>query len=298
MHSESIAHLAAALAAAQGELGAVAMNSTNPFFKNRYADLGAVIEAAKPVLARHGLSVAQLATSEPGQVGVTTLLLHASGEWLRSTIYLPLSEERGKSSAQMAGSIITYLRRYALAAVLGMYADEDADGSDSRQTEHAKTGPRQPSAPERKAATAPISESHHSPAESDAEFGGLKRAVDERAGEKAPDYHTAPRPWAPRIVAQALREAAERVKPGERANGLFGAALGLLDEIGTDERRALLKLAFDVESSKDLSEAQKIALTRYVKPVKANQTPENPDPRWGSDNPYLLSEVSAMTFYG
>ena len=55
--------------------------------------------------------------------------MHNSGEWLESTCWLELGDERGKSNAQVAGSIVTYLRRYSLASILGMYADEDGDGN-------------------------------------------------------------------------------------------------------------------------------------------------------------------------
>jgi len=126
--SESIKSLAVALAKAQGEFKAVPMNSTNPFLKNRYADLGAVIEAAKPVMAANGLAVSQLVGGDGATIAVTTMLMHVSGEWIESTVAITTETEKGKSTAQVAGSIITYLRRYGLAAILGLYADEDADG--------------------------------------------------------------------------------------------------------------------------------------------------------------------------
>lgn len=134
--SETVMILATALAKAQGEMKAAQMNATNPFLKNKYADLGAIIEAAKPTLAKYGLSVSQMPTSADDRIGVTTILLHESGEWLEDTITLPLGDERGKSLAQVAGSIITYLRRYSLASVIGMYADEDADGNTGKPAEH------------------------------------------------------------------------------------------------------------------------------------------------------------------
>lgn len=137
-HSDTLAALGAALAAAQAELRPAAMNATNPFLKNRYADLGSVIDAARPVLAQHGLAVSQLVTGHGAEVGVSTVLVHSSGEWMASTVSLPMVEERGKSMAQVAGSVITYLRRYALAAVLGMYADEDTDGHVPQQARQAK----------------------------------------------------------------------------------------------------------------------------------------------------------------
>lgn len=128
--SASIKELAAALAKAQGEMKPAEMTATNPFLKNKYADLGEIVKAAKPALAKFGLAVAQPVSSTGEQVTVTTVLMHESGEWMRETISLPLGEARGKSQAQEAGSLITYLRRYSLAAMIGMYADEDTDGND------------------------------------------------------------------------------------------------------------------------------------------------------------------------
>lgn len=126
--SESIAKLSAALVMAQAEMPIVKMNSVNPFLKNKFADLGAVIEASRPILARRGLSISQFPTSSDNRIGVTTLLVHESGEWLEETVLLDMAEEKGKSAAQVAGSIITYLRRYSWSSVLGLYADEDSDG--------------------------------------------------------------------------------------------------------------------------------------------------------------------------
>lgn len=143
--SDSIKELAGALCNVQGALKPAQFNSTNPFLKNRYADLGAVIESSKDLLAKNGLAVSQLVTSDTDRIGVETVLMHSSGEWLSSEIFLVLGEERGKSSAQVAGSIITYMRRYALAAVLGIYADEDTDGNDHKQEQKSpavKTEPK------------------------------------------------------------------------------------------------------------------------------------------------------------
>ena len=131
-HSESITKLSEALAKAQAEMPSVKMNAVNPFLKNKYADLGAVIETARPVLAKHGLSVAQFVGGKDGCVDVTTILMHSSGEWIESTVGMTIGEERGKSAAQVAGSIVTYLRRYSLASALGMYSDEDTDGNQTQ----------------------------------------------------------------------------------------------------------------------------------------------------------------------
>jgi len=137
MKSQSIIKLADAISKAQGEMPIVKMNSVNPFLKNKYADLGAVIETTRPILAKHGLSIIQFPTSTDGNIGLTTVLTHVSGEWMEDTIYLPLSDSKGLSVAQNAGVIISYLRRYAWQSVLGVYADEDVDG-------HAPTPAQKP----------------------------------------------------------------------------------------------------------------------------------------------------------
>ena len=123
-------NISAALVAAQAEMPAIPMDETNPFLKNKFASLGSVIRTAYPVLAKHKLAVCQMVTSDDlGRIGVETRIVHESGEYLTSTVYLPITDEKGKSDAQVAGSIISYLRRYSLAAMLGMYADEDVGGN-------------------------------------------------------------------------------------------------------------------------------------------------------------------------
>ena len=129
MKSEKLDLLASALSKAQAEMPAVPMNAVNPFLKNKYADLAEMIRVASPILAKNGLSISQQPVSIEGQIGVTTTLLHASGQWIEDTISLPLGDEKGKSLAQVAGSIITYLRRYSYGAIVGLATDEDTDGN-------------------------------------------------------------------------------------------------------------------------------------------------------------------------
>jgi hypothetical protein len=145
--SESIKELATALSKAQGEMPAVQFNAVNPFLKNKYADLGAIIATSKPILAKHGLSVSQMSGGDGDTVSVTTVLMHQSGEWMESTMSLKIGDEKGKSTAQVAGSIITYLRRYSLASILGMYADEDGDGNDPQPQKPAPKKAERPQAP-------------------------------------------------------------------------------------------------------------------------------------------------------
>ena len=134
--SESVAELALALASAQGALSAVPLNKENPYFKSHYADLGALWEEARPVLAKYGLSVTQTferhTDVEKGVVNVTTTISHSSGQWRSGTLTMPVGE---KITPQAVGSAITYARRYSLAAMLGMAGgpDDDAEAAEGRK---------------------------------------------------------------------------------------------------------------------------------------------------------------------
>ena len=126
--SESITHLAAALAKAQAEMPVAVFDATNPFLKSKYASLGAVIHASRPILAKYKLSLIQFPISDDNGIGVESILTHESGEFIAERISIPLTEEKGKTKVQCAGSTLTYLRRYSWASILGMYSDEDSDG--------------------------------------------------------------------------------------------------------------------------------------------------------------------------
>lgn len=124
--SDSIEHLAAALAAAQAEIRPAIKDANNPEFNSKYADLGAVFEAVRPVMAKHGLSVVQMPEhSDDALLHLTTRIAHKSGQWIEGTMSIPV----GKMNAHGYGSAITYCRRYALSAALGIVADEDDDGN-------------------------------------------------------------------------------------------------------------------------------------------------------------------------
>jgi hypothetical protein len=130
--SENINELAAALAVAQGQMGGASKTADNPFFKSKYADLGSVIAAAKDPLAENGLSYVQFPFSMNGEVGVTTRLMHSSGQWLQSMFSIPAP----KTDAHTYGGLVTYCRRFSLQSVLGIPAEDD-DGN--AVTQAAKT---------------------------------------------------------------------------------------------------------------------------------------------------------------
>ena len=126
--SATIGELAEALAKAQGEMGSAQKAADNPFFKSKYADLSEVIKAVKAPFANNGLSYTQFPIRDGESAGVITVLMHKSGEWMRSSYTLPL----GKFDAQASGSCITYARRYALQAIAGIPAGDD-DGNAAAQ---------------------------------------------------------------------------------------------------------------------------------------------------------------------
>jgi hypothetical protein len=116
---------ASALVAAVGELSNVAKTAANPYFKSKYAPLDAIIDATRPILSTHGLAVIQQPLFMEGTAGVETTIIHKSGYSTSSTLLLPLKDQ----SPQGVGSAITYARRYSLAAVLGIAAEDDDDGN-------------------------------------------------------------------------------------------------------------------------------------------------------------------------
>lgn len=129
-HSEQLDQLGTALAKAQAEIVGAKKDSANPFFKSDYADLASVWTACRKPLTANGLSVVQMPIMEAGAVGVSTLLLHASGQWVRSTLHANPKD----LGPQAVGSVITYLRRYALAAMAGVsQIDDDANAAEGHQ---------------------------------------------------------------------------------------------------------------------------------------------------------------------
>lgn len=123
--SPTIGKLATALALAQSKIEAASKDKTNPAFRSKYADLGSVWDACREALTANGLAVLQMPEdAEPGRVALRTVLTHSSGEFVQTV----LSTAIGKNDAQSVGSALTYLRRYSLAAMVGV-APEDDDGN-------------------------------------------------------------------------------------------------------------------------------------------------------------------------
>lgn len=121
----------------QGEVSAVTKDGNNPYFKSKYATLENIIDTIRLPLQKNGLSFSQFPT---GENELVTILMHSSGEYLQSTVKMAPKD----NTPQGQGSAITYMRRYALSAILGIATEEDDDGN----------GASKPSAPAQK--TAPV----------------------------------------------------------------------------------------------------------------------------------------------
>jgi len=124
--SSSLGELFTALSKAQGEMIPADRNKENPYFKVRYADLKAVVNASRPALTKHGLAVIQdLLTSDENQIFLHTILTHTSGQYIESRMrVIP-----PKADIQSISSYITYLKRISYASLVGVVVgDEDDDG--------------------------------------------------------------------------------------------------------------------------------------------------------------------------
>ena len=129
--SDQIDKLAGALAKAQSQIRGAAKKSKNPFFNSNYADLHTVIESCMPQLSANGISVVQ-GTDFNKRDGwsVTTMLMHSSGQWIKSSCKIILGP---KQDIQALGSAITYGRRYLLSSMAGVGQFDDDGNSISQK---------------------------------------------------------------------------------------------------------------------------------------------------------------------
>lgn len=134
--SESITELNKALANFHKELKQPMKDANNPFFKSTYVPLENVVEAIDDVAPKFGLTYSQYpVTTDDGKVGISTVLLHESGEFIE---YPPATTKPDKNTPQGVGSALTYMRRYSLSAVFGITSDQDDDGNEASGNAKAK----------------------------------------------------------------------------------------------------------------------------------------------------------------
>ena len=150
--SEHIGALVKALAAMQGELQDLKPNSKS--HRNKYADLGAMLQMARPLLAKNGLAFTTLPSTSETVLTLECVLAHESGEYISSTFSVPIPEDKAMNKLQSIGSAMTYGRRYVLGAFLNFTKDEDDDDGESygatnqqnqaKQYQNAKQGDSAP----------------------------------------------------------------------------------------------------------------------------------------------------------
>lgn len=111
-------------------------------FNYSYADLPAIFEVINPLLKKHGLGFTQAVDQHEGQPVIKTVVFHVeSGETIESNTIIPQNVSLNKmNDFQVLGSAITYIRRYALSAMLGLVTDKDTDASGDQKAKNPVEG--------------------------------------------------------------------------------------------------------------------------------------------------------------
>jgi hypothetical protein len=139
--SQELNELFASMAKAQAEIKVALKDSSNPFFKSKYANLQAIIEASRPALCKHGLSVLQqIVPDGNGRDCLVTMLCHSSGQWVSSRMTI----NPAKTDVQSLGSYITYLRRYCYGALVGVYDGQEDDDGNHVTDNYSSPAPQRP----------------------------------------------------------------------------------------------------------------------------------------------------------
>lgn len=141
MHSDQINEIATALAKAQAEIIGAKEDRLNSFINYKYAALSSVWDACRTALTKNGLSVSQIIQQHENGDNLCTMLMHSSGQWLKSIIPIKVKVQMTKSGKEMnelqtLGSTLTYLRRYALSALVGVAPYEEDDDGQSSSTSY------------------------------------------------------------------------------------------------------------------------------------------------------------------
>lgn len=161
--SESISAIAPDLVKAQAGINGVAKDGNNPIFRSKYITLDSILLAVRPVLSANNLFLTQgitdVSKNEEGIVNaveVESKLIHSSGEWVASSVVVPVTNNVDRNGKAMAvdahrvGGSLTYGRRYSLSALLSIGEDDD-DGNT------ASGYPQQAQAPQQQAPKTPAS---------------------------------------------------------------------------------------------------------------------------------------------
>jgi hypothetical protein len=141
--SETIDKIIPAFIAFQSDMPSVPKDGNNPHFKSKYATLGAITEATRPHLAKHGLGFMQWMSNREGLQLIVTRIMHTSGQWMEDEGYIL---NPTKNDPQGMGSAVTYARRYTLGASLGIITEDDDDGNRASEPAPVKKLPPVPKA--------------------------------------------------------------------------------------------------------------------------------------------------------
>ena len=149
LQSESIAELLAALAEVQSELPT--MPKSSQAYGYKYTDLDTITQTIKPILSKHGIGYMQSVGGTENALTLTTRIYNKKGEYIEDTAVLPTITSTKNNAAQTLGMSITYMRRYALCAMLGITSEEDVDaninGTTQTQGSDKPTPPKQDARP-------------------------------------------------------------------------------------------------------------------------------------------------------
>ena len=144
--SENITELLVALEAVQSELPTMPKNT--PAYGYKYADLDTITQTIKPILHKHGIAYLQtIGGTSQEQMTLTTRVFNTKGQYIEDTAFLPVITSTKNNAAQTLGMSITYMRRYALCAMLGITSDEDTDANSAVPDKGQKADTKQTRAP-------------------------------------------------------------------------------------------------------------------------------------------------------
>lgn len=150
IQSENITELLVSLEAVQSELPAMPKNT--PAYGYKYADLDTITQTIKPILHEHGIAYLQsVSGSSQEQMTLTTRIFNTKGQYIEDTAALPVITSAKNNAAQTLGMSITYMRRYALCAMLGITSDEDVDANAEGKSQPQKQTPK-PTIPQKQQA--------------------------------------------------------------------------------------------------------------------------------------------------
>ena len=154
--SESIKNLASAQVKVQQEIKDIGKDSEGYGYK--YTSYDTLVKYLRPLLTKYGLSFVQMPVGNDSEIGVQTIYMHTSGEWITSVVKSPIVDSKQMNIYQSVGAAITYFRRYSLSAFVGIASDEDNDVATIKVEEKPVPKPAPAKKPTKKVNTNPVSQ--------------------------------------------------------------------------------------------------------------------------------------------